>query len=246
MITSVKKFARYILKRILLILAKYSIKKHEINFVLIVGWFGTELVREGTYRLLSEHHNVRRNTKNMWWDLSIPLQILGFEDKRYSLFEWIKIIFKSCVILLLNKQNKHTIVFNINIGDEDSSKYWSNIIDPNFVVFTNYEESRTSYLKNLINSIPKKHVLVSSKLASADLEKFKTYSYDFDSSRIYTPKNEYSFEKNTPEVFLDIYAPILGIAESFFDSKEEVSSYFLKADIRDLLIKRISRKVNEN
>ena len=157
---------RSILKLILEYLSKITIKKHNIKFTVIVGWYWTELVKEGIYSILSEKYTVRRNTKDIWWDLSIPLVILGYEDKKYSLFGWISIIFRSIFALSLNPVNPHKIIINLNLAEKNTSDFWSRIIEPELLLITNTKAGKSILAHALTQKLHenKKKIFVSDEI----------------------------------------------------------------------------------
>ncbi len=131
---------RQLLKIYLSALAKVAIKKHNMEMIIVVGWHGTEIARELIYEILSDKFQVRRNTKNIWWDLSVPLTILGYEDKRRNLFTWIGIIIKATVYLIIGPRSPHKIVLNLVTSHEDTAKFWSEFINPDFLIIVNQKE----------------------------------------------------------------------------------------------------------
>jgi hypothetical protein len=131
---------RQLLKVYLSALARSAIKKHHMEMVIVVGWHGTEIVRELIYEILSDKFQVRRNTKNIWWDLSVPLTILGYKDERRNFFEWMVLIFKATVYLIIGPKSPHKIVLNLVTSHEDTARFWSEFINPNFLIIVNQKE----------------------------------------------------------------------------------------------------------
>lgn len=129
-----KKFFRQILKKILGKLSKKAISRHNTEVILVTGWTGTSIVRELIYHLISDNFNVRRNVSEVWWDFSVPLTILGYEDKKRSLFEWMLLILRTFFRLKLRPKYAHKVVINLDTSLEETAKFWSENINPHIVV----------------------------------------------------------------------------------------------------------------
>jgi hypothetical protein len=129
-----KSYFRNILKRILGILSQRTIAKHNAEVIVITGWTGTSIVRELVYHMLEEEFNVRRNVTEVWWDFSVPLTILGYEDKKRSVFSWIKLILRTFYCLRFKPKYPHKIIINLDTCSEDTAKFWSTYINPHIVV----------------------------------------------------------------------------------------------------------------
>ena len=105
-------FFRNKLTKVLSKLAVLALRKHEIKVVVIAGNYDTELARELVYTVLKEKLNVRRNYSNIWWDLSIPLNILGYEDIQRSFIGWVGLLLSSSIALIKNKKNPQLLILN--------------------------------------------------------------------------------------------------------------------------------------
>ncbi|MBD3362596.1 hypothetical protein GF362_02655 [Candidatus Dojkabacteria bacterium] len=239
-------FFRSLLKRILLTLAKSAIKKHSIEFVVVVGWYGTNLVREGIYELLSDKFTVRRNTDNIWWDLSIPLVILGYEDKRYNPLQWFLMIVRSCSALLINSPNPHKIVLNINLADEDTSEYWSKIVVPEIVVVTSYKKKRSFLIHKLIRKSKayEGKIVISDKISSKELSKYPKFGYRYKKRKeIKTPKKTYKIKSKIQPIYLEIFAPIIAVAEYYQVKEEEIVDSLIKLNIVDKITQKMKHAI---
>lgn len=140
---------RTTLKNWLALLAKWALKKHKIKLVVVSGWFATETAKELAYTVIGIKHKVRRINKNPWWDLSIPLAVLGYKDEQRSMPQWIWLIVKSIVLLVFGKSNPHTLVLNLNYADEDTLKYWNKLVEPQILVIHNLKQEH-NLLKQMI------------------------------------------------------------------------------------------------
>jgi len=144
---------RLFLKQQLKTLAKWAIRKHQIEIVVVAGWYGTEITRELVYSILHSKYRIRRITKNPWWDFSIPLSILGYSDKQRSLPEWLWLLFKANLRLLMGKPNPHTLVLNINYSNLETAKFWVSFLKPKYLLVTSFRDKLP-----VLNEIIKKTV----------------------------------------------------------------------------------------
>lgn len=125
---------RIFLKKILGKLSRYAVKKHRIEIIAISGWGGTSIVREMLYHVLKRKYHVRRNTKEVWWDLSVPLTILGYEDKQRNVFCWIGLVLRAVSSILFLPEYPHKIIVNLDTAHKDTATFWSDYIDPHIMV----------------------------------------------------------------------------------------------------------------
>jgi hypothetical protein len=132
---------RIALKNMLSSLSKWAISKHKIQIYVVSGWHGTELARELAYQVLGAKLVVRRMTKNPWWDLSIPLAILGYQDHRRNPIAWAWLMSKATLRLIFGKANPHILILNINYSDADTAKYWASFLKPSVLLITAFKEA---------------------------------------------------------------------------------------------------------
>jgi len=153
-----KKILRSLLKNILGILSRNVISKHNTEIIVIIGWTGSSIVRELIYNELKDDFNVRRNTKDLWWDLSVPLTILGYKDKRRSIFNWTLLIIRTFFSLLLKKRYAHKIVINMDTSYDDIAKFWSKYIKPDIVVMLK-ENPKSKLIDKILRSENSEQIL---------------------------------------------------------------------------------------
>lgn len=232
---------RSILKVILEFLSKVTIKKHNIQFIIVVGWYGTELVKEGIYSILSEKYIVRRNTKSIWWDLSIPLVILGYEDKKYSVFGWINIFFRSIFALFLNPVNPHKIIINLNLAEKNTSEFWSRIITPELLIITSNKEGKSFIIHSLTQGLleDKKCIFISNDISEDIFMKYKKFGVG-DNGQLITPSGlNYTISESFPKIYSKIFPAVITALEYFNYEKEDILSGLLTINASDLLTDKI-------
>lgn len=153
-----KKIFRYILKHILGFLSRKVLVKHDAEVIVVIGWTGSSIVREMIYNELREKFNVRRSTREVWWDLSVPLTVLGYKDKKRDLFSWGYLIIRSFVSLLLRKRYSHKIIINMDTSYDDIAKFWGKYIKPNVVVMLK-ENPESKLIKKILQTDNSKQIL---------------------------------------------------------------------------------------
>jgi hypothetical protein len=137
-----------------------AIKKHKIRLMIIVGDTATDVARELIYTVLKEKINVRRNTNSIWWDLSVPLNILGYEDRRYTALGWLKTFVSVVIALLLNKSNPQLIILNADSANKSTVKYWTELVEPEYLVVLNYQGNTALTDEFVLRTINKSGTIV--------------------------------------------------------------------------------------
>lgn len=171
---------RKILTYVLSVLASLAISKHKIRVCVVVGTSGSSIVKEMLYTVLKERSNVRRNVEDIWWDLSIPLNVLGYEDKQRSYPEWISLIASAIVAILKNKSNPHLLILNADTKHKETADYWSNFLSPEYLVILNFDKESI-----LANELLEKNHEVNGQIVSphtllADIPK------EYNEDRVFT------------------------------------------------------------
>ncbi|MBN1618732.1 hypothetical protein JW887_05340 [Candidatus Dojkabacteria bacterium] len=136
-----QKLFRRILSFILRFLCKLTIAKHDHKFIVVSGNYGLDLFSQIISEMLYPEYTIRRQIFPSSWDFSIPLGILGYEDKRYSFLGWISIIFKTLFTLFLSKKSSNWIVLRFSSQKQEIVDYWLQIVDPEVTVILNHDKN---------------------------------------------------------------------------------------------------------
>ena len=250
---------RKILKVILSLLSKWAISKHHIEVIVVAGFSGSEVVKEGIYQILKEKFIVRRNTEQISWDMSIPLAVLGYKDKRRNIFEWVSLIIRATGVLLFNRSNPHTLVLNANCTFGDTAKFWSSFLSPDYLVALSGPED-SEMIKNILKKLNSKKSLLIYDNAKFDKKYIKQYKikkalpfgekgtksaleYDTEGRRLLYKGKEVKIPTITP---LFTYSFIAGVFLTVINHRmsfEEVSIEALKFDLGIFLTKRIKQNI---
>lgn len=183
---------RTILTSSLSFLASWAIAKHKIRVCVVVGVSGSDIVKEILYTVLKEKRNVRRNIEDIWWDLSVPLNILGYEDKQRSFPEWLQLIVSAFVAIIKNKPNPHLLILNADTKNPQTAHYWSNFLSPEYLIVLNYQQNdvlTNSLLANTVEADGK--IIIQKKLVSElpkDIASESLFTYDHDKSDLLLKK----------------------------------------------------------
>ena len=128
---------RRVLSSALAYLSKWAIVKHGMKFIVVAGEHGTKLTGELVAEMLTPDYVIRRQLERPFWDFSIPLTILGFEDRQYSFFEWIVVLSQATLLLIFGKRNFTWTLLQMSTFKKDIVGYWSKIITPEVLVLVN-------------------------------------------------------------------------------------------------------------
>lgn len=151
---------RFILKQKLKYLSSLALKKHQMELIVVTGWYDTRIVKDMTYTLLHPKYNVRTSVSEPWWDLSVPLTILGYKDKKRSTISWMILLFRAYFRLILGKSNPQGLILNLNYSKEDTAKFWSSFVKPNILVVTHYNKDMKILSKLIDNTKKKKGTII--------------------------------------------------------------------------------------
>lgn len=238
---------RNILKLTLQFLARLAIKKHNIKFIVVAGWYDTDIVKEGIYSVLSDKLKIRKNTKKIWWDLSIPLIILGLVDKRRNLFWWFYVLLKSFLSLIfIQKNTKHYIVLSVNMGNKDIVDYWSKLVVPELLIVTSYKEEKSELIDMLAENTKYNggKRLINTEIKSEKFQGFSTYGYTLGKeNHIITPNGKYKANKDLNKLILRTYAPVIAAAEYYNWSEEEILSALSKFCVIEEIFQDVLEKM---
>lgn len=244
---------RKILKQIVRILSRRAIEKHDMELIVVTGFYGTEIVREGIYELLSETYNVRRNTAPIKWDMAIPLAVLGYEDKRRNTLQWLGVVIKASLFLLLGRKNPHKLILNANCTFEATAKFWSTFLEPDYLVILNYDQD-SKIVDALLDKLnPDKSILIYDK-DKVDQKRVKgaksktvfvygkedaPLTYDTKSRKISYKDEVLQIPKIVPKVTIPHVTAVFAVAIQQGIQLSEAGFSALKFDMGAFLVQRI-------
>lgn len=195
-------------------LSKWAVRKHNIEIITITGWAGTAITRELIYHILSDKFTLRRNTRKIWWDLSLPLTVLGYEDKRKNFFQWLFIIFKSIFSVIFISKHPHKIIVDIDTSVEETADFWSDLLRPDIIIIT--KKNPKSKLLDKFISQPgwEKSVFVfNPDELDIDLKSGRKFTYsNQNSDLVYKTKKtklDFLYEKNEFSINIPKHSPFL-------------------------------------
>ncbi|MBD3280175.1 hypothetical protein GF389_01460 [Candidatus Dojkabacteria bacterium] len=253
---------RKILKQMLSQLSRWAIAKHKIEVIVVAGFTGSEVVREGIYQILKEKFIIRRNIERISWDMSIPLAVLGYEDKRRNLLEWILLIVRAFGAIISNRPNPHTLVLSANCKFSDTAKFWSSFLSPDYFVALSGPD-QSDIVKNILKGLsPEKATLIYDieKFSESDLKYYQLENlfafgrkgsgaeieYDTKTGKLVYKDKEVKIPTITP---LFTYSFIAAVFLTVIKHKltfEEASVEAIKFDLGMFLTKRIKSSIERS
>jgi len=249
---------RFILKFILQFFSRIAIRKHSIELVVVTGSVGAELVKEGIYTVLSEKFITRRNTKEIWWDLSIPLNILGYSDTQRSPLGWLILFIRIIIYLFIGQSNPHILVLSAISENPYTAKYWSSFIKPDYLVVVN-KLKPSKVTENLVKCTTKYGGIIIYKTGSVKRKKNGSY-FEFGTGK----KSKVNVKETSKSIVLtyrdrkikalrysmipqeaDFLSAVfsLGVAKEM--RLDDIISGVAKFDLRNAVLRKISKKFNE-
>lgn len=225
---------RRFLKNNLSRISHLIIKKHGTEIILVVGWTGSAITKDLIYEILKTKYNVRRNISKVWWDLSVPLCILGYDDTQRNIIQWIILITKAYFRLLLKPKYPHKLVINLDTIDPHVADFWIQTTNPNIVVILREKPNR-KMLKLLEKRRESEKIIY---VYNPELYKFsKSPAREFIYGKNTEANLKYSFDKN-------------GITFDFKNKRYQLSLpkslLFIKEYIAPALSVGILEKININ
>lgn len=146
---------------ILKFLSKWAIKKHGMKIIVVAGTHGTKLTGEFLSEALQPEYVIRKQLEASFWDFSIPLAILGFDDKRYSTWGWLSLLIRALFMLVFGESNFTWTLLQMNTYSKKIAMYWMNILEPEISIIVNTKRSLRA-LESLLASKTRELVVVSS------------------------------------------------------------------------------------
>lgn len=198
---------RRVLRFCLGILSKAAIRKHRLELIVVAGWYGTELAREMIYTILNEKLKVRRNTKDIWWDFSIPLAILGYKDIRRNALQWLILLIRASIYLIVGRSNPHILILNADCEYDMTAKYWASFVKPDYLLILNYDKE-AKIVRELIKATDKNQGTIiynkeTSKGLNSQLKHYNVFNYGHDNGnklRVKVLKNEVQIGYNSKQI----------------------------------------------
>ncbi|MDI6734155.1 MAG: Mur ligase family protein [Patescibacteria group bacterium] len=132
-----KSFLLKILKTILKILAKLTIRRYRPQIVGITGSVGKTSAKEATRAVLLGFKRVRSSPKSFNNELGLPLNILGDWRKTGGLFFWFEVILSSIMQLTIKNQDyPEVLILEYGVDRPGDMSYLLSIARPHIGVFT--------------------------------------------------------------------------------------------------------------
>ena len=207
--------------------------------------------------MLSEKYKVRRNTRNIWWDLSVPLTILGYEDNRRSVFKWVFLCVRATFYLIIGPRSPHKIVLNLDASDEGTTNFWAGFIKPNYLVIVNQKEEDI-LINKLVNNTVKNggKIVYDEKSIRADIKKRNGFSFGKSKDaklKITLGKSYVSYRHGSkttkvsltiiPKFSIQLFASVLGLAVLEKVDLNDASYAATKVDFHSQIVPKVIKNL---
>ncbi|MBN2100559.1 hypothetical protein JW710_01545 [Candidatus Dojkabacteria bacterium] len=157
---------RKVLRHILKLLSRWSIKKHGMKIIVVAGIHGTKLTGEILGQMMLSEYVVRWQLERPFWDFSIPLSILGEEDVHHTSAQWLLLLIRNILRLAFGRRNFTWTILQMNTFKKDIASYWLDILKPEISILVN-ADLKLRYLEKLLCSNTKDIVVLPSNAAGS-------------------------------------------------------------------------------
>ena len=156
--SSMKKVVSYIIKKIIVNLARMHLALHKPKIIAITGSVGKTTTKDIVVAILQEgNHSVRASPKSYNSEFGVPLSILGMPSGRHNPFLWLYIVFVGFFRALFDRQEYCVLEVGLeNPGDIKNMVGW---LKPDISVLTrlprnpvhleNFPNKETLYLEKI-------------------------------------------------------------------------------------------------
>lgn len=134
MLVVFKKPLRRVGRIILKYLSRSVLNKHRPKVIAVVGDGPTSIAREAIYTVLKEKYPARRNLESPEAEFSVPLTIFGAKTYPQSLGQWLSLVVKTGLQILVLKPYFHFLILELNAADSQILDFWLKITRPDIIV----------------------------------------------------------------------------------------------------------------
>ena len=131
-----KSFCLNLLKNILRVLARWTIKKYRPGIIGITGSVGKTSTKYGIYAVLEDKRKVRISPGNFNNEIGFPLAILSEERKIKGKLFWLKVILKAIKNLIFKTEYPQILVLEYAANKPGDIKYLLKIAKPQIGIIT--------------------------------------------------------------------------------------------------------------
>ena len=127
---------RDLLKKILAVLAKWTLRKYQPGIVGITGTVGKTSTKEAVVAVLRQIRRVRASSSNFNNEIGLPLTILGSWEKIGGWFFWIKVILVSFLRIFIGGSYPEILVLEYGADRPGDIRYLTELAKPQIGVVT--------------------------------------------------------------------------------------------------------------
>lgn len=127
---------RYLLQKLLQMLAVLVLRRHKPRLVAITGTVGKTSAKEAVASALSRKFRVRQSQKNYNNELGVPLAIMDLESGGGSALKWILTLLRGCGRTLGSRDYPQVLVLEFGIDKPGDMEYLTSFVPLDYAVIT--------------------------------------------------------------------------------------------------------------
>lgn len=129
-----RKILRRILRKVLKILTKATLQKHDPRIIALIGESKTAPLRESLYAVLHKYMPTRRNIESPEAEFVVPLTIIGTNHYPQTSKEWLFLVGKTILQLIFLPIHQNVLILEFNTKLSEILNYWLEITQPEFTI----------------------------------------------------------------------------------------------------------------
>lgn len=144
-----KTWSRGVLEKILRVFSILILKKYHPIIVGVTGSVGKSSTKEAIALVLSAEYTIRKSEGNYNNEIGIPLTILGERSQGHSVFGWLGVALRACILLFLPCRYPEVIILEMAIDRPGDMRYLLSFIPVSVGVMTRIGESHLEHFKTV-------------------------------------------------------------------------------------------------
>jgi len=209
---SEKSFLLRALEKILRFFAVLVLKKYHPIIVGVTGSVGKSSTKEAIALVLSSEYEVRKSEGNYNNEVGIPLTILGEKSQGHSLAGWIRVMLRTCSLLVFPCRYPEILVLEMAVDRPGDMEYLLRFVPVTVGVVTRIGESHLEHFKTvgaiarekgrLVTRLPEEGIAVLNAddervLSLREKIRAKIYTYSISSGEATVSGEHYAFDERT-------------------------------------------------
>lgn len=144
-----KTWSRGVLEKILCVFSILILKKYHPIIVGVTGSVGKSSTKEAIALVLSAEYTIRKSEGNYNNEIGIPLTILGERSQGHSVFGWLGVALRACILLFFPCRHPEVIILEMAIDRPGDMRYLLSFIPVSVGVMTRIGESHLEHFRSV-------------------------------------------------------------------------------------------------